>query len=578
MDYEFAAFEIKRYRSIMNLKLDLNCDSPTVICGENNVGKTNVLRALDLFFNHYNDSNLFNDGLDVPYHIRYGSGGKRSNTELVGTFCCGDEKIILQVLFSKSDTDATYRINGSEVSADIAIALIKNFRYIFIKSNNVNLPSLISLVLESDALLPLDRQRAKQSEPLKVLNNFIELSKTAITDIERNLNTIFEQFSGLDNSLNGTSVKINFAEYEKLRDVVKTMTSITLFDGNNNSIDTKGSGAQRIVFITLMNYIARNCNDKVIWGIDEPEVFLQPKLQKSLFKVISETVRKYSQRVILTTHSPNFVDVSNLKSTHLLVGNRELKEYKRKPGQCFYELNTKMFQAKSSYEMAMEIKSHFGILDNDGWKVMPENVLLEGKTDFEYLKYLLLALDLPVPNLIYCGGASKISGSLQYYESYSDALGFKPAFLCVFDNDLEGRSSFDKIKINKFRKINVAKIIIPHSSGIVSKGDKVNWAIEDFLPVEQVFKCVNIILRKLKYRTITRAQINLFQGVAYNDCEILNYVNTASRSNNSEKKALNFFDDGLKMRLCEIFVSQPAVDVRLNCEQTGFLNNLIKLD
>ena len=44
--------QIKRYRSINDLTLNIDKNyNITTICGQNNVGKTNVLRAISLFFN-----------------------------------------------------------------------------------------------------------------------------------------------------------------------------------------------------------------------------------------------------------------------------------------------------------------------------------------------------------------------------------------------------------------------------------------------------------------------------------------------------------------------------------------------
>ena len=48
---KFIEFRIKRYRSIKDLTLKMVEDEPIIICGENNVGKTNILRALNIFFN-----------------------------------------------------------------------------------------------------------------------------------------------------------------------------------------------------------------------------------------------------------------------------------------------------------------------------------------------------------------------------------------------------------------------------------------------------------------------------------------------------------------------------------------------
>jgi predicted ATP-dependent endonuclease of OLD family len=49
---KITKIQIKRFRSINDLTLEIDSlHNIITICGQNNVGKTNVLRALSLFFN-----------------------------------------------------------------------------------------------------------------------------------------------------------------------------------------------------------------------------------------------------------------------------------------------------------------------------------------------------------------------------------------------------------------------------------------------------------------------------------------------------------------------------------------------
>ncbi len=42
--------QIERFRSIINISLQINEDSNLIaVCGQNNVGKTNLLRAINVF-------------------------------------------------------------------------------------------------------------------------------------------------------------------------------------------------------------------------------------------------------------------------------------------------------------------------------------------------------------------------------------------------------------------------------------------------------------------------------------------------------------------------------------------------
>ena len=51
---KIVSFQVNNYRSYKDTynELEINNDI-SVIVGQNNVGKTNILRAIFLFFNHY---------------------------------------------------------------------------------------------------------------------------------------------------------------------------------------------------------------------------------------------------------------------------------------------------------------------------------------------------------------------------------------------------------------------------------------------------------------------------------------------------------------------------------------------
>ena len=280
------SFHVKNYRSLLDVNIIIDYAIPTVICGENNIGKTNLLRALNLFFNHVLDENLFQAPLDIPHHIYEGSRGAGAKTELTAIFVVDEVQKSLKVTFKKN-SEPSYRLNNKTIDKEIACEYLSKFQYLFIESNNVHLPSLVATVLENDGLLSLDKKRSKQSEALEKLKEFIQLSQKAIADIENKINDCFQELTDFDGILKGKKLKIDFAEFEKLRDVVKTMTSITLHDGNTHGIESKGSGAQRAIFLALMQYIAKSTKKNIIWGIDEPEAFLQPKLQKKVANVFA---------------------------------------------------------------------------------------------------------------------------------------------------------------------------------------------------------------------------------------------------------------------------------------------------
>jgi ABC-type transport system involved in cytochrome c biogenesis ATPase subunit len=560
----------------MDVKIEISNAYPVVICGENNIGKTNVLRALNVFFNHMSKGDIFKPDEDIPHHIFHGSQGAGSKTELIGTFELSGKKQPLKVQFG-NDGIPSYTLSGKTISREDACEIIDKFQFLFVESHNVDLPSLISVVLEKDGLLRLDTKRKKQSEPLEKLEEFIRLSLSAISDIERDINICFENLTDFDGILKGKKIKINFAEFEKLRDVVKTMTEITLHDGNNHGVASKGSGAQRAVFLSLMQFISQNSKKKIIWGVDEPEAFLQPKLQRRVFDVFTKIVSDRGQPVILTTHSQHFINLNNLDNTHIFKGEVSERSYARKPGKIFYETNTAPIKCSSGFEKASLIKKHLGISNNDGWEVLPYNLLVEGEEDKKYIESLMLCMNISPPNIVWAGGASKIGGYLQYYDNFSRDLAYKPKFICVFDNDDEGRDQAKRIS-KSYKYIDVSIVPLPRFDGLVQQGSKnQDWEIEDFLTPSIVIDSINEILKKDKYSIIKKQQISNRCLVANIDKQILKYAEECTSQNNPDKQRFVLDDQGRKMQICHI-LSRKILDMNpkdfLTDAQVEFIRGL----
>lgn len=579
-------FQIKNFRSLINVDIKFIDNLPIVISGENNIGKTNFLRALNVYFNHIHDKNLYHAEADIPHHIYYGSRGGRTKTELIGEF---DDhgKIIKLLVHFDAEGNSSYKLDTKDISDNEAFEFLSRFKFIFIESHNIHLPSLIGTILEKDGLLALDKKRAKQSRPLEKLQEFIELSREAITDIENNINYCFKELTDFDGILKEAKILINFAEFDRLRDVIRTMTSITLQDGNNHEIESKGSGAQRAVFLSLMKYISKNIkNKKIIWAIDEPEAFLQPKLQRKVFETLQSMCKEEKQTIILTTHSQHFINLRNVDTVNLFIGNSELKEYKRRPGKIFHEINTQNFAFTSTSEKIKAIKEHLGIKSNDGWELLPFNVLVEGEEDKKYLEKLMEAVDIEIPNIICAGGATKIAGYLQYYNDFAKDNPFseKPKILCIFDNDKEGRESKSKINPQKLTSLEIESILIPrHDYTILYdnprnfSGQSQNWAIEDFLSPALIMETANNLLRKDKYKIIGKRQIKVRNQVAHRNKIILEYLSECTSQNNPDKDDYLWGSDGRKIALCKSFCDNQTPEKileHLNQNQRDFLNKL----
>lgn len=580
---KLLAFSVRNYRSLKNVTLKLSEDKPLVICGENNIGKTNFLRALNLFFNHLNDIHTYIPSQDIPHHIYYGSRGSGTQTTLTATILENKNSTVeLKVIFGKDNHEVSYYKNKEEIDAEQFNNSISDIRFVFIESHNVNLPQIIAASLKNEGLLSLDRQRSRQTRPLASLQEFIRLSNEALKNIEAGINRCFSEFADFEGILKDNKVKIQFAEFEKLRDVIQTMTEITLLDGNNHSIASKGSGAQRALFLSLMKYISENTKGHIIWGVDEPEAFLQPKLQKRVAEVFDQIATE-EHSIILTTHSPHFIKLSELEFTHLFKCEQTEKTYQRRKGQIFYEMNTAPIKFSTDVLKLNAIREHLGIANNDGWSLMPHSILVEGKTDQKYLETLYATLNMPLPNIISAEGVDNFSGLLRYYDHQAKNAATKPHFNCIFDNDSAGRTRARKIKPERYKNITISKKPLPRFNKQVrdfNENKGADWTIEEFFPPHLIFTAINKCLAQKKYKQISVSNQQAWEtGKAFKDTQLLEYAEAKCCDNNPQKNKLHFVEDGIKQLICSNcceLISQQKTPETIFSTQKNFLEELLK--
>ena len=379
----------------------------------------------------------------------------------------------------------------------------------------------------------------------------------------------------LNLSLNGGG-NINEALANGLADIDNLKSvSITLEDGNENSLETKGSGAQRLVFISLMQYIANNGDRNILWGIDEPEVFLQPKLQKKLNSVFNRISQK--SQLIITTHSQHFINTERCENVMLMEAIQTEKTYVRKSGKKFYETDAHEKHFDSDTLKIVAIKNHLGIGDNDGWALMPSNILVEGECDKKYLEMYIEYYKLNAPNIFSADGASKLASKVNYLDIFSKDLPFTPIICCIFDDDDEGIKAFNALH-DTYKNITIKRFFISQRSNGQKERSCPDYEIEDFLPPQLVFDGVNGILKDIKYRKISESDFLKRDKKAYKKKNILLFMEEIIRSKNSDKDDLPLSNPGYKKRLCEkcfsLFQEEPEKYL-LSLSNLSFLKKLV---
>jgi AAA15 family ATPase/GTPase len=491
---KFRTFEDFHLKDIYNLQL---------ITGVNNSGKTNFLRALDLFFNNKIGSESYNKRDDLPYQIgritRAGKAKTYIEAEIVFSKdeierWLNNKKDVKREYFTRQGKEWVVRLSKSfrdEVELHIfnndgTAILVKPgskesivCRYVFNRIRYFFMPSNIDVneiirdwLIEETLSISMDsfgregEYRAKVAIARKAFKNFIGKMELILEESNKELSELLRNVLRQTPLIAGKipvenwETKIEFPSEVTLINTIKEKTVFSLEDGlKNMPIESKGSGLQKTSVILLMKYIldsvhgAQRFNRKLfIWGIDEPELNMQPSLQKTIFSEL-EILSKENQ-IILATHSPHFIDLYNHADKVTLF---DLDSYLGTfRDQSVFVKKTKFYDAKTDKsEFFKSVKLHLGVSLFDTWQIMKTNFLLEGFCDKQYLASLYNSLTGKSlkGSLLIAGGASLMPAYVSLIESLAEEEKEKMVLKAVFDNDKEGNTSKRKIKNKSYAHI-----------------------------------------------------------------------------------------------------------------------------
>lgn len=580
MPYRISKISIHNYRSIKNLNLVVPKNKgPIVICGSNNVGKTNFLRVVNLFFNETD----FKASNDIPYEIVEATRGAGYKTTVSVDFADKQTKSKVSIkkvfreelgenVIERSGYKKQNRSKRENLSESDLNKFLNDFRFIFVESSNVNIPVLVAQITKTNVLSGLDKLRKKQSKPLDILKNFITESEKSLQNIETNISKNFKEFAdgvgtfteGLD--VKDWGVKFTFPKYEFLREAIGTMVSLILQDSNAKELDAKGSGIQRILLLSLIKYISENTKKTVIWGIDEPEAFLQPGLQKKVFEIIKNLSKNLE--IFLTTHSHHFVDIGELESVFLFNAKYTKQSYRRKKDKEYIKVSTEIDKT-TGYNKVQKIKDHLGIATNDNWEIMPYNLVVEGDEDKQYVSTLLKINGFDEPKILVADGADKFPGYLVFVNLFCEEQSITPKVLSILDFDQKGKAILGSLKSKKYSFNHK----IEHVSRFDSKSQNTwEYEVEDLIYPEILIRAVNKILHKKGYTQLkVQATITKKKQPSFQKDAILPFITAQVKDANLSKEELNFEELGLKKYLCT-----TACSLLIKEKELDKLNNKYK--
>lgn len=414
----------------------------TVLVGKNNEGKSNILRALTLAMdilkmyssdprslrlsaNYLKNRTQYVWERDYPLSLQERNSNGFSSIELDFELNTGDISAIRNLTGIRLSGHIPVRvsINHSSVKIDIpkrgtpAFSNVENklkiIEYVCFKIDFNFIPAIRT---EHDALRVVESLIEKQLLTLESNPEYIEATHTMERLQQDVLNNISAQLiAPLQEFLPSVrDVQIHLQK-DKRRSAFRRSADVIIDDGTPTPLQQKGDGIKSLTALAMLNIPTSHDRVSVI-AIEEPESHLHPESARQLYETINAL--SVNHQVVLTTHSPLFVNRSNLKENIIVDSGKAIPVKKVK-----------------------DIRDVLGTKVSDNL-INAENVLVvEGEDDKIVLEKILPRMSESIKKAIQngtliiddMGGAGNLPYKLSFYRN------LQCKYHALLDNDAAGR-------------------------------------------------------------------------------------------------------------------------------------------
>ncbi|MCF1482836.1 AAA family ATPase [Agrobacterium vitis] len=487
---KIVSARIKNYRTIKD-ETTLEIEKGLMLVGPNNAGKTNILKAVRLFFTGFNNDlnysrehdlsfgqNSQQTSIAITFQFENQDGEEIPNTlqqitTMLGVTLQTNDEFTVYLTFSGASNPSyrvfpnskrpvlgTQKANYSRLERSLVDSIFRKFSVHYIPSDKS------TEQLYNDLVLPF-------------------LLRKAYTAILPNMSAIQAAMNGASSSLNSSmraaglaNVECSFNFPSDHKRFFKEV-DFSLSDPTATSIFNKGMGIQSAALLAAFNWITlEEVNDgkSVLWLLEEPESYLHPELASQCDRLINE-LRGRSQ-VVCTTHSLAFVPQDPLRILGII---RENGWTKAQPFKTYTEATDR-------------IRKSLGVKFGDYYNMNHFNILVEGEIDREYLNYFSEKIKEHGKDNIYPIMTSK-SISFLDYGGVSGLEGFVKATYQFIREErpciilVDGDNAGDKCRRNLQNYLGQKKINFEANKNFVIVRDR--FAIEGLFPDEWVTELYN---------------------------------------------------------------------------------------
>jgi putative ATP-dependent endonuclease of OLD family len=447
---KLESITIQNYRSIGENSVTINFpeNTPIILIGENNSGKTNIIRAIDILFGEWHPK--YKEFEDHDYFERNPTQtikiiakvsefqsrlGRNKEYECVG-FELSAQKGQPNNFVAIQDNEEENQYVSNDIRDELSAVLIsseQNLEYQLSYSTKRTLLSKVTKAFHDRLTSDDDKIERLKKLYEQVLNIFDEVEE--FKDFKDKMSSITGEL--IQNMTHG--LKLDFSAYDP-SNYYKNLRVLPYEDLGDNqeprNFEELGTGQQQILALSFAHAYAKCFKNEngLILIIDEPEAHLHPLAQKWL----ARTLYKMSQdglQIVITTHSPYFIDLEFLEGIYFVkkgdgatsitnINRNDFAQFCKEHGADKAEAGSIIpFYVKSATTNIL--KGFFA----------KKLVLVEGQTEELALPIYLEKVGLDVLkdgiDIIGVGGKGELAKWWRLFTAYKI-----PCYVC-FDNDAE---------------------------------------------------------------------------------------------------------------------------------------------
>ena len=475
---KLVSFSVENYRSITTAR-KIPLSQYSLLVGANNEGKSNILHALTLAMNALVERRRqisYTGGGRIPVGPLRRSLGRyrRTRYDWDKDFPVGKQKsvnsdgastITLEFELTeeevqefreeiKSNLNGTLPLSISFTQTTVVVSVRKPGRggkSLTKKSNGI--ADFIARRIHFE-YIPAIRTAESAGQVIEQLvdQELFRLEenedyKEAVARIEELQRPVFEALAGtIKSTVSGFLPRVKSVELESRRDeryrALRRDIEIVIDDGQKTTLERKGDGVQSLVALALMRHAAQQKASglsKVI-AIEEPESHLHPRAVHELRTVIDALSE--NNQVVLTSHSPLFVNPDKLENTIIVKGSKAV---------CASHIS--------------EVRDALGVRFSDNLQNARLVLLVEGTDDVKAIKAIVgwksqklrTAMENGTVALDSLGGASGLRQKASFYLNNACMV------QCFLDDDAAGVAAIKRAvgdKVVAVRDVN--KCSVPH--------------------------------------------------------------------------------------------------------------------